>query len=267
MLQDQKDVFISYAREDFAVVTKIVNSLTNRGVSVWHDCADIAPGASFDSAIRKGLSSSHYLLLIVSEASMASKWVQTEWETKHRDELAQCEVIVIPALHGIGIERLPKALEGKRVLWLDRDFEGEIAALVELVRQRRRNLSVSRITETGVISTLASQIAESIQAPDRVISSNILNRLERSDADMAGRIRLILREVEHAAEGVRSNVKTALNSGIALDLDLIPALTAMENSSNAFAEKISRIGQQSIEAELILKDLIDELKHHANFYS
>jgi hypothetical protein len=47
--------FLSYVREDEALVKLLARDLQSRGVSVWVDRAEISPGAHWKDAIRQAI--------------------------------------------------------------------------------------------------------------------------------------------------------------------------------------------------------------------
>ena len=71
------DVFISYKRENRAVAEAIDNALRASGYSTWWDTSLIA-GEHFNGAIERELAAARCVLVLWTEASHASQWVQAE---------------------------------------------------------------------------------------------------------------------------------------------------------------------------------------------
>jgi adenylate cyclase len=71
------DVFVSYARRDYARVAPLVAALEAEGWSVWWD-PDISPGEEFDALIASALESARSVLVVWSAASVGSRWVRGE---------------------------------------------------------------------------------------------------------------------------------------------------------------------------------------------
>ena len=71
-------VFISYATKDKDYVHKLATELRNVGVDIWID-QDIEQGSNWDDSIEKALRAYDMLLLITTEASMDSAYVNHEW--------------------------------------------------------------------------------------------------------------------------------------------------------------------------------------------
>jgi TIR domain len=72
-------VFISYSRQDEQVADRIVSNLDGLGLDVWVDRREIQPGDSFLNKMNQGLGSANYILVLFSNASLQSQWVEREW--------------------------------------------------------------------------------------------------------------------------------------------------------------------------------------------
>ncbi len=83
------DIFISYARVDLDRVRPIAEALQTHGWKVWWDLSSIRTGQLFNKAIREALSQAKCVVVLWSEASVESRWVESEaywaWEN---DKLA-----------------------------------------------------------------------------------------------------------------------------------------------------------------------------------
>jgi hypothetical protein len=104
-----KRVFISYARGDEAVARELRASLPDIEVSGWMDESDIAAGEAISKNIRESLRQASAVVVLVSDLSLKSPWVQFE--------LGAAEGMgkpIIPILIGPkGVEqRLPDWLRG-----------------------------------------------------------------------------------------------------------------------------------------------------------
>lgn len=105
------DLFISYSHKDATFVDKICSELKILGKRVWRDEKVINVGDSVVSSIRKGIDSSKYFAIVVSENSINSRWVEREADIATNIEIKEGRTIVLPILlEGIN---LPWFLEGK----------------------------------------------------------------------------------------------------------------------------------------------------------
>lgn len=78
---DGPTVFVSYAHADQEFVRRIEAFLKRRGVEVWLDERSAAPGDFLTSAIGAGLANASAVVVVLSQASVASRWVQYEIDT------------------------------------------------------------------------------------------------------------------------------------------------------------------------------------------
>jgi len=82
------DVFLSYSAQDKGVVSDLAARLRDRGLRVWFDDWEIAPGDSVPARIEAGLEGSAVLVLCMSQGAFASPWASLESQTfRFRDPL------------------------------------------------------------------------------------------------------------------------------------------------------------------------------------
>jgi len=91
-------IFVSHSSLDDAFARQLSNDLELIGHTPWMDDLDIRPGESIISAIQEGLSKSRYAIVIISQAALSSRWVDTEWKGKFWDALKTQKVRVIPVM-------------------------------------------------------------------------------------------------------------------------------------------------------------------------
>jgi hypothetical protein len=108
-------VFISHASLDDGVADKVMRWLRNAGLKGRLDQTDILPARNWRNEIHQGVQSASAVVVLISAASLRSKYVRQEWE------LAMSHgVPVVPAL--IGRERrLPPRLRHLQYVDLRRD--------------------------------------------------------------------------------------------------------------------------------------------------
>ncbi len=71
------DIFISYAREDSTRVRPLAEALSDQGWTVWWDL-EIRSGQRFSDVIQTELNKASCVLVVWSEHSIKSEWVQNE---------------------------------------------------------------------------------------------------------------------------------------------------------------------------------------------
>jgi hypothetical protein len=91
-------VFISHASTDKPFVDRLVQDLTSRGVPVWYDKLDLKVGDSIPGAINEGLTAAKYFLLVLSKASVGSRWVQEEMNAALMHQVASGGTFIVPVM-------------------------------------------------------------------------------------------------------------------------------------------------------------------------
>ena len=71
------DIFVSYSRQDKALVAPLVAALEAEGWLVWWD-PEISPGEEFDTLISRELESARSLVVVWTPNSVDSRWVRGE---------------------------------------------------------------------------------------------------------------------------------------------------------------------------------------------
>lgn len=121
-MSDNKAVFIIYAQADRDQAERLARELVDKGQEVWWDQWEVAAGDSLISKIfTEGLGKASAFVILLSAASIRSKWVQEELNTatiRRIEDLTR----VIPAL--VGDVSIPMPLRTLRWVDLRKDFEG-----------------------------------------------------------------------------------------------------------------------------------------------
>jgi hypothetical protein len=88
--------FISYSSEDEDFAKRLYKDLLDRGVQCWFAPHDLPIGAKTWDAIDKAIELKDKLLLILSENSLASDWVEDEVSKAYAEERARSQVVLFP---------------------------------------------------------------------------------------------------------------------------------------------------------------------------
>jgi hypothetical protein len=125
-------VFISYQREDEDYAKKVSEYIMSKGISVFFDLYDTTlkfyyqnsnPKKVTDS-IRKGITDSNYMLVIVSPTTMNSGWVPFEIGYAY-DSITENKLVCLKH-KGITRSNLPSYLKTKELLTGFNDLENFI---------------------------------------------------------------------------------------------------------------------------------------------
>jgi hypothetical protein len=88
--------FISYSSKDQAFAERLYADLQNRGVRCWFAPEDIKIGDKFRTRIDESIRVYDKLLLVLSENSVSSQWVEKEVETAMEREGEQHKTMLFP---------------------------------------------------------------------------------------------------------------------------------------------------------------------------
>lgn len=121
-------IFISHANADKAVAREIATALRKSGVDVWFDEHELLVGDSLANVIADAISSSDYMLVLLSPQSVASKWVQHELNAAYARDLDRRDITIIPVL--IADCKIPPLLATKQILDLRHDIQRGVSLLV-----------------------------------------------------------------------------------------------------------------------------------------
>ena len=88
--------FISYSSKDQDFAQRLHADLQNKGVRCWFAPEDLKIGARTRPAIDEAIRVRDKLLLILSEQSIESGWVEKEVETAFEEERRRKETVLFP---------------------------------------------------------------------------------------------------------------------------------------------------------------------------
>ena len=72
-------IFISYSRTDMDFVQRLAVDLQREGFDVWWDLTDIQGSDVWERKIEEGLRTSQYFIVVLTPASLESRWVRREY--------------------------------------------------------------------------------------------------------------------------------------------------------------------------------------------
>ena len=88
--------FISYSTKDDDFVNRLYADLQNKGVRCWFAPHDMLIGAKIHDAIDEGIRLRDKVLLVLSEASIASDWVEGEVTRSLDEEQERKQIVLLP---------------------------------------------------------------------------------------------------------------------------------------------------------------------------
>jgi hypothetical protein len=124
-------VFLSYTKSDQAAARDIADALKRAGVHVWLGDWELGPGDSLREHIGSAASSSDCILVLLSAASVESRWVRQEINFALSRELEDRAIRLIPVL--IEDCKIPDNLMDRVYLDLRQDRETGVRRLIDQI--------------------------------------------------------------------------------------------------------------------------------------
>lgn len=103
-------VFISHSSVNKPFVRKLAKAIENNGFDVWLDEKELLPGDSLAQRVSEGVMQASAVIVVVSEAAVASRWLAFELN-KAAARMVSGECVVIPVVME-SVEKLPPEVEG-----------------------------------------------------------------------------------------------------------------------------------------------------------
>lgn len=87
-VEDKKEIFISYASEDFEQASKIAETFQELGVAVWFDKKSLEPGDAYEAMIKQNIQESKIFVPVLSRSvvNCGRRFFKREWKWAN-DEL------------------------------------------------------------------------------------------------------------------------------------------------------------------------------------
>lgn len=93
------NIFISHSSEDKPFARWLASDLKAVGHKPWLDEWQIRVGESIPKKISMGLKDANFVLVILSENSVKSNWVEREWQNIYWNEVQSGTTMVLPILY------------------------------------------------------------------------------------------------------------------------------------------------------------------------
>jgi hypothetical protein len=89
-------VFISHSHQDHDFVAKLNQALRERGIRTWFSPEEIRPGSKLSESIFSAIDSFDRLIVVLSEHSMSSQWVNSELHRAYQRQRSEKQNILFP---------------------------------------------------------------------------------------------------------------------------------------------------------------------------
>lgn len=214
------DVFLSFSSADEAIAKPIWQELCSNGLRVFWSNSTLKKevGNSWFDIIEKSLERSKHMLLICSENSMNSKWVQIEYKAFYDQCYSANTRRLIPVLaHGFKPNNLPLFLRGLQVGNIDdRQFVQDIIPILggvnfeklqyelQSLKEEKRSL----LTENALLSEQLNREASRTKTSAQEIVST------KKELDILAKANRTLVEMSKERENSLSTEITSLEAQI-----------------------------------------------------
>ena len=161
------DIFLSYASADRERVRPLVERLEKHGWSVWWD-REIPPGQTWPQMIEGALAATKAMVVVWSEASVKSKWVQIE-TTKGEQRGGLIPVAIDPVEAPLQFSLIQAA---DLTEW---DHSPDDRQVRKVIEQLERILGIPVPETTSPVEATSAQAAADpmeIERPQRVVRSS-----------------------------------------------------------------------------------------------
>lgn len=226
------DIFISYAKEDRPRARTLAEALEQRGFSVWWD-RKIPVGKSFQQVIQEAVDEARCIVVIWSEHSVKSDWVQNEAEEGKRRNIltpVMLDEVKIP----LGFRHLQAAnLTNWQVGQEHAEFEG----LLESIRNVMGGSAGAPSPRPAAQPKVSAQPPRaSAEEPTRPIASKLVETAEPAPRPQVPPVE---RRRPQAPAGLRNSVVLGAAAVIVVVMLVIafsPGSNENESSAPQFAD-------------------------------
>ena len=154
-----KLVCISYSYKDREFARKLASDLAAHGIKPWIDEWEIRLGDSIVEKISEGISQADYILVILSEDSVRSKWVQEEIKAAFQRDAVASKQVFIPVV--LGKVEVPQFLRYIKYVDLSESYEEGLNEIVQAIQERplEKEPIPTQIIDVG---DLAKEVAKEV---------------------------------------------------------------------------------------------------------
>jgi hypothetical protein len=94
----RRKVFLNHSSKDKRFARKLSEALKAKGVDVWFDEKDIVAGQDFMKEIEEGISSSDFIITVLTPNFIKGPWANKEMKIAIEKEVSKGRIIIIPII-------------------------------------------------------------------------------------------------------------------------------------------------------------------------
>lgn len=129
----KKKVFISHSSQDKDFVDELANNLMSNSISVWYDKWEIKVGDSLINKINDGINECSFMIVVLSENSISSDWVQIELNAGLMMNLEKKSVKILPLLLHNVKDKIPPLFKDKKYAVFTEDYNFGFNEILESI--------------------------------------------------------------------------------------------------------------------------------------
>lgn len=210
-------VFISYSCKDKKIVKSFAENLEKNSIEIWFDEWSLHAGENIISSVESGISKSDFLLLMLSDNSLNSGWVDKEWKNKYHLEVKSGNVkVIVIRIHECAV---PGFLADKKYVNLWDDTEEKIASKLAN--------DMKTIKEQADLDEIKNYIHECVTNSKHSIYEFPIEDINKRIINLKNRISLRKPEIEVCYSIINSEIS-------AIDKQI-------ENNYNRLSEKLNEL--------------------------
>jgi len=177
----QPRVFISHNSMDKPFVRRLTDDLKKYELAVWFDEQELGVGDSIVQGVSNALKDTDYFVVVISQYSAQSKWVQLELSSALMNELAGKGIVVLPVR--IDDTSLPPLLVDRIYADFRTDYDNGINALLRVFSQE------STVVHRSIVRTVYQSVPVPCQSVLQELTGaqlrrRIDKRLSREDLEI-----------------------------------------------------------------------------------
>jgi TIR domain len=152
-------VFLSYSSMDKGLANRLASDLRDEGIDVWFDEWRIRVGDSITQAIQHGLADADFVLVLLSTHSVASGWVQKEWQSQIGREAEGKGTIILPIR--LDACEIPPLLADKKYADIGLDYRQALEEIVcAIAANSGEHRLDTRVADAAIASTPGHNMGE-----------------------------------------------------------------------------------------------------------
>jgi len=157
-MEQPKQVFICYAREDVKAAERLYDDLTQAGVAPWWDREKLLPGQKWKAEIQRALKQSEAVIFLLSSHSVSKRgFVQKELKDALDllQEIPSSDIFLIPARLDAS-EPLDEQLQELHAVDLFPSYEAGLQRILRIVKPGNRDISAVEFKDSPLRVSLSN---------------------------------------------------------------------------------------------------------------